>query len=84
MEFIRDPIAFHLRPWRGESLKGWRKDDWRTRRSKRGDHGPVHLAYGEKMQSRNLKKIRAGTVVADTIEQPACGPTHRRYKQNDL
>jgi hypothetical protein len=75
MEFIRDPIAFHLCRWRGGSLKGWRTDDWRMRRSKRGDHGPVNPAYGEKMQSRNMKEIRARTLLANTIEQPACAPT---------
>ena len=43
-------------------------DDWRTRRSKSGDHGPVNSSYGEKMKLRNLKDIKARTLVADTID----------------
>jgi hypothetical protein len=58
---------------------GWGTNDRRTRRSKRGDHGPANPAYGEKMQSRNLEDV----VAADTIQQPARAP-HRRSKQKTL
>jgi hypothetical protein len=44
------------------------------RRSKRGDHGPVNRAYGEKMQSRNLEDVRVRTLAVDTIQQPAHAP----------
>jgi hypothetical protein len=62
---------------------GWGTDDWRTRKSKRGDHGPANPAYGEKMQSRNLEDIGVGTLAADTIQQPAHAP-HRQSKQKTL
>jgi len=50
---------------RGEEASTVGGHSWRTRRSKRGDHGLANSAYGEKMHSRNLEDVRAKTLVAD-------------------
>ena len=64
LRHFRDPIITHQRPSRGESLKGGRDDKRRTRRSKRGNHGPANPAFGETRQSRLVDDGRVRTLIA--------------------
>jgi hypothetical protein len=59
-----DQIVTHQCPTRGGSLKGGRDDKRRTRRSKRGDHGPASPAFGETRKSRLMDDGGVKTIIA--------------------
>jgi hypothetical protein len=54
MEHIRDPIVEPPVPFEGRNPQRGRTDKWRTRKSKRGEHGLATRHFDEAMQPRNM------------------------------